>query len=358
MKKTLSVLFLIIPILLSAQTNFGGLGSDNSGGAGFKTVSSNSNIIVSNVMINDGTEMYIGSSGTYSFVIKAKGTTVNTFTFSDMRIHRYNNTALNIDASSTVTFKAQNGSTLQTMTLNAQKELSSAISIRSFFDNGTATPINNVSEIVVSITASTVTQDINYIDITLSNYALPVELNSFYANILDEGVKLNWSTATEVNNFGFEVERTAYNNISWQKIGFIQGYGNSNSPKEYSFIDKPNGGSEYRYRLKQIDIDGKYEYSPEVEVKLETPIDFSVKQNYPNPFNPTTKIEFSTPSDNNVEIKIYNALGMEVRTLLNENRQAGTHSIEFNASNLSSGIYFYKIVSGNYSEIKKMILLR
>jgi hypothetical protein len=110
--------------------------------------------------------------------------------------------------------------------------------------------------------------------------------------------------------------------------------------------------------LKQIDLNGSFSYYPEVEVRLDVPVNFSVKQNFPNPFNPTTKIEFSIPSDNNVEIKVYNVIGMEVATILNERRQAGTHSIEFNASNLSSGIYFYKIVSGKYSEIKKMILLK
>ncbi len=188
--------------------------------------------------------------------------------------------------------------------------------------------------------------------------ALPVELSSFYATIHKNDILLNWLTATEVNNYGFEVERNIFKSPNWEKIGFVQGHGNSNSQKSYSFTDKPNSGSEFKYRLKQIDTDGKYEYSPEVEVSLNLSSDFSVKQNFPNPFNPTTKIEFSIPSDNNVEIKVFNVLGMEEATLLNENKQAGIHSVEFNASNLASGIYFYKVVSGNYSEIKKMILLR
>ncbi len=186
--------------------------------------------------------------------------------------------------------------------------------------------------------------------------ALPVELTSFNVTIVNNGVYLNWQTATEVNNYGFEVERSK--NDNWQKIGFVQGHGNSNSPKEYSFIDKPFGDNRFYYRLKQIDTDGKYEYSPEVEVSLNVPSEFSVKQNFPNPFNPTTKIEFSIPLDNHVEIKVYNVLGMEVASLLNERSQAGRHSVEFNASNLASGIYFYKVVSGKYSETKKMILLR
>jgi Secretion system C-terminal sorting domain len=191
---------------------------------------------------------------------------------------------------------------------------------------------------------------------------LPVELTSFSAAIIDDHVSLIWQTATEVNNYGFEIERQnlefSSQKSEWSKIGFVPGHGNSNSPKEYSFTDKPTGDSDFKYRLKQIDIDGQYEYSQQVEVKLEVPEEFSLKQNYPNPFNPTTKIEFSIPSDNNVEIKMFNVQGMEVATLLNEQRQSGIHNIEFNAGNLASGIYFYKIVSGNYSEIKKMILLR
>ena len=198
--------------------------------------------------------------------------------------------------------------------------------------------------------------DFGFDDIVLG--VLPVELTSFSANVSEGKVKLKWETATEVNNYGFEVERTALQNINWLRIGFIQGHGNSNSPKEYFFIDNPKGDSDIKYRLKQIDTDGQYEYSPEVEVKLDAPSEFVVKQNFPNPFNPTTRIEFSIPSDNNVEIKIFNVLGTEVATLLNAHKQAGTYSIEFNASNFSSGIYFYKVVFGNHSELKKMILLR
>lgn len=189
-------------------------------------------------------------------------------------------------------------------------------------------------------------------------YVLPVELTSFTTAIVNGNVSLNWQTATEVNNYGFEVERAKQRSGNWVKIGFVQGSGNSNSPKSYSFTDKSNSGNEFTYRLKQIDNDGQYEYSPEVEVSLAVPAEFSVKQNFPNPFNPTTNIKFTIPSDNNVEIKIFNVLGIEVAALLNEYKPAGTYNIEFNANNLSSGIYLYKIISGKYSETKKMILLR
>ena len=205
-------------------------------------------------------------------------------------------------------------------------------------------------------------------DIFLTRYEgssgpLPVELTSFTASTANNKVSLNWQTATEVNNYGFEVERASTSpGMTWEKIGFIQGHGNSNSPKEYSFSDKPFGGNEFKYRLKQIDFDGQYEYSKEVEVSIDIPQEFSVSQNFPNPFNPSTNIKFSIPSDDNVVIKVFNVIGMEVVTLLNEHRQAGTYHIEFSAiggaSDLASGIYFYKVVSGNHSDIKKMILLR
>ena len=188
--------------------------------------------------------------------------------------------------------------------------------------------------------------------------AVPVELITFIANVADKNVKLNWATATEINNYGFEIERKANNSSNWNKVGFVAGNGNSNNVHNYSFTDLPTGGTNFMYRLKQVDNNGDFEYSPEVNVVLEIPQVFTVKQNFPNPFNPTTNIEYSIPEDNNVQVKIYNAIGMEVTTILNEFQQAGVHNVTFNAANFSSGIYFYKITSGNYSQIKKMILLR
>jgi len=187
--------------------------------------------------------------------------------------------------------------------------------------------------------------------------ALPVELTTFTANTIENKVTLNWQTATEVNNYGFEIERSQNNN--WEKIGFVEGHGNSNSPKDYSFSDKPTNGSDFKYRLKQVDFDGNFEFSPEIAVSLIVP-QFSVKQNYPNPFNPSTKIEFSIPKSGNVKLSIFNAIGQEVAVLINENMEAGNHNFQFSSDNyqLSSGIYFYKVISGKYSETKKMILLR
>ncbi len=193
--------------------------------------------------------------------------------------------------------------------------------------------------------------------LSLYTSELPVELTSFKYITLENSVKLIWQTSTEINNLGFDIERKQEHS-TWEKIGFTRGNGNCTSPKEYFYIDNNPSCGLLKYRLKQIDFDGKYEYSKEVEVSLDIPQKFSVRQNFPNPFNPSTKIEFSIPSDNIVEIRVFNLLGMEVATLLNEHKRAGMYSVEFFSSNLSSGIYFYKIVSGKYSDIKKMILLR
>lgn len=195
-----------------------------------------------------------------------------------------------------------------------------------------------------------------------ANNPLPVEMTSFSAKINNNLAELNWETATEVNNYGFEVERKILKQVqneNWEKIGFVEGHGNSNSPKYYSFIDNSlNVSGEYSYRLKQIDIDGKFEYTDVVNIKLAAPNDFNLGQNYPNPFNPTTSISYSIPEDSQVEISIYDVLGKEVAVLENEYKSAGAYSKSFNASNLSSGLYFYTIRAGNYVSTKKMLLAK
>jgi hypothetical protein len=199
-------------------------------------------------------------------------------------------------------------------------------------------------------------------------FPLPVELTTFTATAKENVVNLYWKTETEVNNYGFEIERGQTSNvksqITWKKIGFVEGHGNSNSPKEYSFTDnKPFGGSKFQYRLKQIDIDGQFEYSDIVGVVV-IPEKFALYQNYPNPFNPTTKIRYQIPllgGDERgglVTLKVYDVLGNEVATLVNEEKPAGTYEITWYAANLPSGVYFYTINAGSFVETKKMILLR
>lgn len=193
--------------------------------------------------------------------------------------------------------------------------------------------------------------------------ALPVELSSFYTSVVGNSIKLNWKTETEVNNYGFEIERQSHtssslNVLGWEKIGFVNGNGNTNSPKSYSFVDKTVLSGKYSYRLKQIDNDGKYEFSNTVEVDLGSPTKFELSPNYPNPFNPTTTIRFSLPEASDVKLTIYNILGQEVQTLINGEMAAGIHTIDFGAQNLSSGIYIYKLEAGSFIQTKKMTVLK
>ncbi|MGB5531179.1 MAG: T9SS type A sorting domain-containing protein, partial [Ignavibacteriaceae bacterium] len=187
---------------------------------------------------------------------------------------------------------------------------------------------------------------------------LPAELSFFSAIILDSGVKLKWRTETEVNNYGFEILRSAQNDIAWLKLGFVEGHGNSNSPKDYSFTDDKVTGGKYSYRLKQIDTDGKFEYSKVVEVDLGSPTKFELSQNYPNPFNPKTTIKFSLPQSGNVKLIIYNLLGEQVAELFNGFKEAGVHTINFYASELNSGLYIYKLEANEFVQSRKMTLIK
>jgi len=199
--------------------------------------------------------------------------------------------------------------------------------------------------------------------------ALPVELVSFSAKGTNTSVELKWSTATEVNNYGFEIEKRMMKDeggsakleesIGWETIGFVEGAGNSNTAREYSYTDSKLNAGKYSYRLKQIDRDGKFEYSQEVEVNIAAPLVFELKQNYPNPFNPTTTIEFTIPSDGLTTLKIYNVIGQEVATLVNEELKAGTyHQVIFNARGLASGVYFARLYSTNQTQLKKLLLMK
>ncbi len=192
------------------------------------------------------------------------------------------------------------------------------------------------------------------------NSALPVELTAFTATVSDDVVLLSWSTATEVNNYGFEVERKQTDS-EWNKVGFVEGSGNSNSPKYYTYSDNTQMQGKYLYRLKQIDIDGKFEYSNEIEVNLNTPLKYTLEQNYPNPFNPTTSIRFSLPEAAKVKLVVYNIIGEKVAELVNGKMEAGIHSVIFDAAELTSGVYIYKIVTdysgGTRNNIKSMKML-
>lgn len=185
---------------------------------------------------------------------------------------------------------------------------------------------------------------------------IPVELTSFTAVSETGKVRLTWSTATETNNFGFQIERSDESK-HFEQIGFVHGSGTTTESQEYTFVDKTAEIGIYYYRLKQVDFDGQYEYSNIVEVEIVL-TEFALFQNYPNPFNPSTTIKYQIPELNFVTLKVYDVLGNEIITLVNEKKPIGNYEIEFNAPELPSGIYFYSLQAGNYVDTKKMILLK
>jgi hypothetical protein len=188
--------------------------------------------------------------------------------------------------------------------------------------------------------------------------ALPVELASFVSATNGRNVELNWATASETNNSGFDIERSSANG-SWTKIANVSGNGTSAISHSYSYTDRNLASGNYSYRLKQIDFNGNFEYfNLNNEVIVGVPSNFSLSQNYPNPFNPSTKINFDLPVDGNVSLKIFDMSGKEVMTLVNEVRTAGYYSVNFNGASLSSGIYFYTIQSGSFVSTKKMTLIK
>ncbi len=205
---------------------------------------------------------------------------------------------------------------------------------------------------------------------------LPVELTSFTAITRGNKVELVWKTASEVNNYGFEVERNAVrvsgfefgensnhepqnSNQAWVRLGFVEGHGTTNAPQNYSFTDNSVAFGKYSYRLKQIDRDGKFEYSGQVEVMIsQIPQMFALMQNHPNPFNPTTNFRFTISDLRFVSLNIYDVLGREVATLMNEKLNAGAYTVQWDASGFPSGIYFYRLNAGNFVETKKMLMVK
>ncbi len=198
--------------------------------------------------------------------------------------------------------------------------------------------------------------------------ALPVELTSFTTVLKGNRAELKWNTATETNNYGFDIERKTVPEgandrtgatENWEKIGFVGGLGTSSSPNSYAFTDPAPYAGLTLYRLKQVDRDGAFAYSQIAAiVNNNTPTEFKLLQNYPNPFNPATTIQYSIPADNKVPIKVFDMLGAEVATLVDGNCAAGNHQVEFDASKLSAGTYVYTIAAGAFTECKKLVLVK
>ena len=199
---------------------------------------------------------------------------------------------------------------------------------------------------------------------TLNYYVsiLPVELAFFTGSLNGKNIELRWRTETELNNYGFIIERSEENS-DWLVRGFVEGNGSASLPNDYTFNDSEIYESgNYNYRLKQIDYDGSFEYSDVVTVTVGVPVLYSLSQNYPNPFNPETRIDYTIPQRQNVSLRVYNMLGEMVKELVNEVKPAGTYSIIFNTSSpedgIPSGVYVYRLQTDNYSANEKMTLLK
>jgi hypothetical protein len=220
------------------------------------------------------------------------------------------------------------------------------------------TPTSGTFQLVLYINGNSYNIDYWYVDDIQVDYVVPVELTSFTAAAANGQVILNWTTATETNNQGFEIERSQ--NSNWMNIGYVAGFGTTTEPKSYSFVDDLSltHSLTLSYRLKQINFDGTFEYSDVINVNVEIPLEYTLEQNYPNPFNPSTTIKYSIAEDGYVKLAIYNTLGEEVASLVNNNQKAGRYEVSFNAGKLSSGVYVYRIETSNYTASKKLILLR
>ncbi len=193
---------------------------------------------------------------------------------------------------------------------------------------------------------------------------VPVELTSFTAHREGADVLINWTTATEVNNLGFEIQKK-YDLSNWHTLGFVRGFGNTTEAHSYSFTESSASPESQSYRLKQLDYNGAFEYSPEVKIEAVMPGEFTLEQNYPNPFNPSTKIRYALSQSSIVTIQVIDILGNEIETLVSGEKPAGTYEFTWTADNLPGGVYFYRLYTipddgstGNFVETRKMILLK
>ncbi len=196
-----------------------------------------------------------------------------------------------------------------------------------------------------------------YVDgITVTRVIVPVELVSFTANVIGNKITLSWKTATELNNAGFEIQRSN-DNQNFVSVGYVRGKGTTTEIQNYSYEDNIINSGSFYYRLKQVDFNGSFEYSDVVEAAT-LPTDFSLSQNYPNPFNPSTTISFNLPEKRDIHLILTDVLGNVVEEIAGGNYEAGYHKVELNASHLVSGVYFYRLEAGNFLDTKKLILMK
>lgn len=198
---------------------------------------------------------------------------------------------------------------------------------------------------------------------------IPVELVSFNAAVDKNCIRLNWITASETNNAGFEIQRSQEHkndkSLEWEIVGFVKGFGTTTEPKSYFFVDEGVLSGKFKYRLKQIDFDGSYVYSDIIDVNVNSISDYLLEQNFPNPFNPATEIRYYIPLMNlnqdiplKVKLAVFDVLGNEIAVLVDEEKSAGSYKVTYNAFGLPSGVYFYQLRIGDFMSSKKMTILK
>ena len=215
----------------------------------------------------------------------------------------------------------------------------------------------NTSGVAIGLNGLIAVAGSNKIKVYTPGVVIPVELTSFTADVQGNDVLLKWSTSSELNNNGFEIQRQ-FAESGFVTIGFVKGKGTTTEIQSYSYSDEQLPVGKYSYRLKQVDFLGTYEYSNPINVDINSLDEFVLDQNYPNPFNPSTMISFNLPQNAFVTLKVYDVLGNEVVTLVNEEKPAGSYEVEFNADGLASGMYLYTLQTDSYIETKKMILMK
>ncbi|MGE5363362.1 MAG: endonuclease [Bacteroidota bacterium] len=220
-------------------------------------------------------------------------------------------------------------------------------------------PVNIDGDVVIRLVQTSGGGQVSVDNIRWTAFSnTPVELASFSAELAGRSVVLSWTTATETNNLGFSVERRKADGQQWKHLGFVKGAGNSTVASRYSFSDTPEEQGMYMYRLKQTDLDGSYTYSAEIEANALTARSFELYQNYPNPFNPSTSIKYSVAEASHVTFTIYDQLGRRINELVNGFQEAGIHEVHWDASSVTSGVYYYELRSGANRSMKKMIMIK
>lgn len=199
---------------------------------------------------------------------------------------------------------------------------------------------------------------ISFITENTDDITLPVELSAFDVQFDGEGVVLTWTTASEANNAGFEVQRAVDTDV-WQAVTFIEGNGTTSAQNSYRYVDVAGSatGSVVTYRLKQIDFDGAFAYTEPVEVAIPTPEAFAVSS-YPNPFNPVATIEYQVPVSGRIKLSVYNAQGRLIETLVNGHQEPGRYRVTFDASTLASGLYLYRMEAAGRTWAEPMLLIK